>query len=291
MRRRSLKPFLTLLVLALPLLAARRAPAEPHPTFAINATATNFSLPGSYGRTYTLVLSPSDPQNTRRTIVDIPRSYFSAPSIRTQTVATETPVEQSTVPQPDAEGWYSLFDGKTLDGWKAAETPSSFKVEDGLIVCGGNDRGHLFYEGPVHNHDFKDFHLQFEFKTQPGSNSGVFFHTEYQDFDWPAKGHEAQVNNSFKADPRSTGSLYGVKDVLERPFKDDVWNKYDITVHGRHVTLAVNGKTMVDYDEPDPAPVFDDRPGRKLSHGTIALQAHDPGSIVRYRNIRIKPLD
>ena len=44
------------------------------------------------------------------------------------------------------EGWLSLFDGTTLAGWKAAESPSSFRVGDGAIACDG-PRAHLFYEG------------------------------------------------------------------------------------------------------------------------------------------------
>ena len=40
-------------------------------------------------------------------------------------------------PAPDKNGWYDLFDGKTLDAWKAADDPKAFKVEDGLIVAGG----------------------------------------------------------------------------------------------------------------------------------------------------------
>ncbi|HMP06088.1 MAG TPA: hypothetical protein PJ982_07045, partial [Lacipirellulaceae bacterium] len=37
-------------------------------------------------------------------------------------------------PEPDADGWYVLFDGKSLDGWRAAENPESFRVEDGVVV-------------------------------------------------------------------------------------------------------------------------------------------------------------
>ncbi|MGD9636238.1 MAG: DUF1080 domain-containing protein, partial [Pirellulales bacterium] len=63
-----------------------------------------------------------------------------------------------------------------------------------------------------------------------------------------------------------------------------------IIVRGKKITLKVNGETTVEYTEPDDVERPAEFAGRKFSHGTIALQAHDPGSVVRYRNIRIKPL-
>ena len=87
----------------------------------------------------------------------------------------------------DADGWISLFDGKSLDGWRASEHKDSCRVEEGVIVVGGGGRSHLFYDGPVENHDFKNFELKAEVMTQPGSNSGVYFHTEYQEKTGPRR--------------------------------------------------------------------------------------------------------
>src|SRR5688500_17148814 len=79
----------------------------------------------------------------------------------------------------DETGFVSLFDGKTLDGWTAQDdaAASSFKVEDGALVCNGSFT-HLFYSGKVSDASFKNFELRAEFKTSPRSNSGIFFHTE-----------------------------------------------------------------------------------------------------------------
>jgi Domain of Unknown Function (DUF1080) len=85
----------------------------------------------------------------------------------------------------NVDGWISLFDGKTLDGWRASEHRESCSVEDGAIKVGGGGRSHLFYDGPVEDHDFKNFELKLEVKAKPGSNSGVYFHTQYQEEDWP----------------------------------------------------------------------------------------------------------
>jgi hypothetical protein len=189
----------------------------------------------------------------------------------------------------DESGFIALFDGKSLDGWRASEHRDSCRVENGVLVLGGGERSHLFYDGPVSNHDFKNFQLRLEVMTEPNANSGVYFHTEYQETDWPAKGYEAQVNNS-QEDPRRTGSLYAVVDKDTTPVDDGEWFEYEITVRGKQITLKVNGEITVDYTEPENPPQPDGMRDRRLSSGTIALQAHDPGSVVRYRNIRIKPL-
>lgn len=187
------------------------------------------------------------------------------------------------------EGWISLFNGKDLDGWKAAtENTATFSVKDGAIVAQGN-RCHLFYVGPVNGADFKDFEYKVDVMTEPGSNGGLYFHTQYQEQGWPSKGFEVQVNNSFKADPRMTGSLYQVQDVMNiSPAKDKVWYTEHIIVQGKHVIINIDGKKVVDWTEPaTPDPKLG---GRKIDHGTFALQGHDPKSTVYYKNIRVKPL-
>jgi hypothetical protein len=189
----------------------------------------------------------------------------------------------------DADGWISLFNGKDLSGWKASENPDSFKVVDGEIVIKG-PRGHLFYAGGIEGADFKNFDWQCEVLTKPLANSGMYFHTEYQEEGWPAKGYEVQLNNSH-ADPKKTGGLYGVADVMnDAPAKDGEWFTQQVTVEGKHIVVRVNGKVTTDYTEPDNVERPADFAGRLISHGTIALQAHDPGSEVHVRKIMIKPL-
>ncbi|MBN2314983.1 MAG: DUF1080 domain-containing protein, partial [Sedimentisphaerales bacterium] len=92
------------------------------------------------------------------------------------------------------DGWISLFDGKSFNGWKVHENKDTFSIRDGMIVVDG-PRGHLFYVGPVNNANFKNFELKVDVMTKPNANSGIYFHTEYQDSGWPAKGYEVQVNN------------------------------------------------------------------------------------------------
>ncbi len=184
--------------------------------------------------------------------------------------------------------WVSIFDGKTLDGWKVGANPQTFKVEDGMIVVNGNV-AHLYYDGPLEQHDFKNFEFKADVKTMPGSNSGIYFHTIFQESSWPKKGYEVQVNNSH-TDWRRTAGLYAVQDVKEAPAKDEEWFTMHIKVKGKHVTVKVNDKLITDYTEPDNVKRDAGMTGRLLSSGTIALQGHDPKSKVFYKNIMVKLL-
>ena len=195
-----------------------------------------------------------------------------------------------TLCQDKEEGFVPLFNGKDLTGWKANESPETFKVEDGKIIANGN-RSHLFYVGDVKNHDFKNFELKAQVLCKTNSNSGIYFHTQFQEKGWPEKGFEAQICANGYKDPRKTGSLYAVKDVAEAPAKDDEWFDYHIIVKGKSVTTKINGKVIVEWTQADDFTPPKGMKGRLLSSGTFALQGHDPGSRVEYKNIRVKPLD
>jgi hypothetical protein len=191
--------------------------------------------------------------------------------------------------EPDSDVWYSLFNGKDLTGWKASENPDTFQVIDGEIVIRG-PRSHLFYVGPVAGADFQDFQWKCEVLMKPNSNSGMYFHTEYQEEGWPAKGYEVQLNNSHP-DPRKTGGLYAVDDVINQsPTEDDQWFTQEVTVEGKRIVVRVDDVVTVDYTQPDNVERSPEFARRMLSHGTIALQGHDPGSEVHVRKIMIKPL-
>jgi hypothetical protein len=211
------------------------------------------------------------------------------------------------------EGWKTIFNGKSLEGWTASkENPDSYAVEKGVLILNGG-RSHLFYTGSVGGGDFKNFELKLQAKTMANSNSGVYFHTKYQDSGWPENGFEAQVNTSHK-DPKKTGSLYAVANIYvamkpEPPFtvrvdkagaqiwqdkapsSDGEWFDYHIIVVDDTVTLKINGKTTVQWTQPEGWKGPKGMPGRVLGSGTIALQAHDPKSEVHYRNIKLKVLD
>ncbi|MEZ5355085.1 MAG: DUF1080 domain-containing protein [Bryobacteraceae bacterium] len=189
------------------------------------------------------------------------------------------------------KGFTSLFNGKDLDGWtKAKENEGTFSVRDGAIVANG-PRCHLYYTGKVHGHNWKNFELKVDVMTEANSNGGIYFHTAAQETNWPDKGFEVQVNNTFERDPRKTGSLYMVQDYMDRAAQDKTWFTEHIIVQGNHVTVLVDGKKVVDWTQPDGwTGPNKNTPGRVLSSGTFALQGHDPGSTVYYKNIRVKAL-
>jgi len=191
-------------------------------------------------------------------------------------------------PAPANDGWISLFDGKSLSGWKVGDNAATFSVEDGAIVAHG-ETAHLFYDGDVKNHNFKDFEFKADVMTEPGSNSGIYIHTQYQEKGWPSKGYEVQVNNSH-TDWRRTGSLYAIEDVKEVYVKDNVWFTEEVSVKGKRIVIKINGKTVVDYTEPENVKRPKDMEGRVLSSGTFALQGHDPKSKVHFKNIMVRPL-
>ena len=186
--------------------------------------------------------------------------------------------------KPPTGQWVTLFDGKTLDGWQAAtENEDTFSVSDGMIVVDG-PRSHLFYTGPVNDANFTDFEFKADVMTTPGSNSGIYFHTTYQESGWPGKGFECQVNTTH-TDRKKTGGLYAVQDVIDdAPSVDDQWFHYYIRVEGKHVIVQIDGKTTVAWTQPDDW----DRPGRRIGSGTFALQGHDPKSVVYYKNIMVR---
>ncbi len=185
------------------------------------------------------------------------------------------------------EGFKDLFDGKSFSGWKIAESEKTWKIEDGAIVANG-PRGHLFYVGD--DKPFKNFELKVDCWTEPNANGGIYIHTKFQEEGWPKQGFEVQVNNSYEKDPRKTGSLYGVKDVKASPVKDREWYTYHIKVQDKQITININDKTVVDYTEPNEHKAGKDF-SRAIEHGTFAFQAHDPGSTVKYKNVRVKRLD
>ena len=191
--------------------------------------------------------------------------------------------------EENSEPWLTLFDGKSLDGWKASDNQGTFSVADGVIQVHGM-RSHLFYTGPLHNADFKNFEFTADVMTRPGSNSGIYFHTAFQPTGFPSAGFEVQVANTFKVDNKKTGSLYSVRNVYKQIVPDNEWFTMNIQVRAKRVQVRVNNMLVVDYVEPAEPYRADLKFTRVLNHGTFALQGHDPGSTTFFKNIRVRPL-
>jgi hypothetical protein len=174
-----------------------------------------------------------------------------------------------------AQNWTPLFDGKSLNGWQARATFSApatgdWKVENGAILCGGAQSGWLHT-----NASFKNFRLQLEFRGPADVNSGVFLRSQ-KEGQPHVTGYELQIWDMQPAGFH-TGSLVGSIKAQPTKIKPNAWNSYDITATGPHFLVKLNGKTILDANEP------------KHSEGVIGLQCQ-PKQHIEFRNIRIQSL-
>jgi hypothetical protein len=170
------------------------------------------------------------------------------------------------------EGWISMFDGKTLDGWKANGHPESWSAKNGEIV-GDGEASHLFWMvKECVNCEFKA-----DVKINHGGNSGMYIRTAFGP-GFP-HGYEAQVDNTHR-DPVRTGSLYNFAPFYKQLIPDDTWWNQRVIAQGNHIVIYVNDTKTADYtDKKD-----------TYAHGYLALQQHNKGGIVEYKNLYMKPL-
>ncbi|MEQ8204951.1 MAG: DUF1080 domain-containing protein [Woeseia sp.] len=168
----------------------------------------------------------------------------------------------------------------TMDNATAGE---SFRLDGDTLVVEGDQRS-LFYDGEIAGGYFKNFEFKVDVFTHPGSASGIYFHTHYEEDGTPAFGYEAQINAS-RAGESKTGSLVGASEVTTAAHADNEWFSYYIKVDGKKVTVKVNGKTVNEFTEPADV----DGPAR-LDMGTIGLESVGPDSRVYFRNPMIRLL-
>lgn len=189
------------------------------------------------------------------------------------------------------EGFVSLFDGQTLEGWQGDK--SGYEIVDGAIVCKEKGGGNLYTAK-----EYANFHLKFDFLLTPGANNGIGIRT-------PVEGDAAYVGMEIQVLDDSSeryqglkeyqrhGSIYGVvasKPGHLKPVGE--WNSEEIIVQGKQVKVILNGETIVDADiEKASTPkTLDgrDHPGLKRDKGYIGFCGH--GAHVEYRKLRIKEL-
>jgi len=182
----------------------------------------------------------------------------------------QTDPGQALPDKPGADGWTQLFDGKTLSGWTSVGK-NLWAVKDGVVV-GTGPVSHLFSPNTYTNLEFKS-----EVKLNHSGNSGMYIRTAIGP-GFP-KGYETQVENT-SPDPQKTGSLYGFHKVGEQLVQDDTWWTQHVIAIGNHIIVKVNDKIVTDY--------VDDK--NTYISGHLALQQHNDGSVVEYRNTVVKRL-
>jgi Domain of Unknown Function (DUF1080) len=182
------------------------------------------------------------------------------------------------VARPSAEGWITLFNGRTTAGW-AMSGPGRFRVQGGALVSSGG-MGLLWYT----RRSFRNFELMVDWRVaEQCDNSGVFVRFPRRPgspVDAVNSGYEVQIDD---CDPRGlshrTGSIYDhapaarlVSRVAGR------WNRFRIRVVDQHYMVFLNGALVTQLH------------GARARVGYVGLQNHDPGSRVSFRRIRARPL-
>lgn len=200
-------------------------------------------------------------------------------------------------PRPLAQGleagFVSLFDGRSLSGWRLVDGHGpGYVVQDGTIVCPKDGGGNLFTE-----REYANFALRFEFRTEPGGNNGIGIRAPYEG-DAAYVGMEIQIlddgHEMYKGKIRSEqhhGSIYDVipaRTGFLKPAGD--WNTEEIVADGRHIRVTLNDVIITDanLDTVREPAVLAKHPGLARAGGHIGFLGH--GSLVEFRHIRIKTL-
>jgi fucose permease len=168
---------------------------------------------------------------------------------------------------PTEEEWQPIFNHKDLTGWETVGE-ATWEVKDGVLV-GSGAQGHIFTKA-----SYENLMLRATIRVNEGGNSGVYFRVQDKER-WPT-GYEAQVDNHDPNNP--TGSIYGMHKAEKLITRDGEWFTMQVTADGPHIIVEVNGEKVVDAQN------------NRFQSGTIALQAHDPGSVIEYKDVEIKLL-
>jgi len=189
-------------------------------------------------------------------------------------------------------GWTRLFDGKTLEGWVLVGGHGpGYVVQDGILICPAEGGGNLFTEK-----EYSDFIFRYEFKVSKGGNSGVGIRAPLEG-DPAYNGMEVQILDdndpayAHLAPAQYCSSVYGVLPVKRGALKKaGEWNRGEIKAVGRHITIRLNGKVVVEgnLNEVADPNILLEHPGMRREHGHIGFLGH--GSRVEFRNIWIRNL-
>ena len=192
--------------------------------------------------------------------------------------------------KPDAEGFTSIFDGKTFEGWDGPI--ENYQIVDGAILCRPGKGGTIYTKA-----EYSDFIVRLEFKLPPGGNNGLAIR-------YPGTGDAAYVGMTelqvlddtdpkyAGLDPRQAhGSAYGMVPALKghlRPVGE--WNVQEVTVRGSKIVVVLNGTRILDADLSTVTSFLADsaHPGKDRTSGHFGFAGH--GDPVMFRNVRIKAI-
>ena len=174
-------------------------------------------------------------------------------------------------PAEITDGWVRLFDGETLFGWKA-NSNVNWRVTDGMIEGDTGDSGLLNT-----TLQFADYELLCDFWMVNGGNSGIFLQSEFKPKSPVTDCYELNICDTHPE--YGTGSFVGLAQPSHAVQGDGAWHTYHVVVHGTQVVVKLDGKPILDFQNPNPK-------GRAFGH--IGLQKNM--GHVKFKNIFLKPL-
>lgn len=209
------------------------------------------------------------------------------------------------------DGFVSIFDGKTLEGWAAmpANTAPAWTVQNGMIVGDGDKgKGYLVYE----KKEIADLELKLSYRFPGKGNSGIsvrarkdrtgrrHFQSYHADLGHVGIGRQILGAWDFHTPGRKEHACFrGDRLVIDREDRPELtriegavsredinkgdWNTVHIIVKGNNFKFFINGKLASEFTEHLPVE-------QRLDKGMIQLQLHDPGMIVHFKDIRLKIL-
>lgn len=202
-------------------------------------------------------------------------------------------------------GYTSLFDGKTLNGWRTYQNKpaDSWMVKDGVLYCKGSTTDKSDRRADLITNDtFENFDLQLDWKIAPQGNSGILYMVTEEYSTSYLSGPEYQVIDDVNfpeklEDWQKVAANYAMHTApTAHPKPAGEWNHARIVVDHGHVQHWLNGEKVVEYDlwtddwkKRKESGKWKDAPGYGMSKiGHIALQDH--GSEAWFKNIEIKRL-
>ena len=219
-----------------------------------------------------------------------------------QSSATDSPGQTSVTASSNrtpAGEWRSLFDGRTLAGWRVYRSqarPTGWYVREGALVKDGPT------DDIVTVDQFEDFELELEWRISSGGNAGVFYRAteEYEKIYWSATEYQLLDDRSQRRDDRltATGSAYAMYPAAAGATKPaGEWNSTRIVARGSRVEHWLNGVQLLEYEYGSAdwkakvqASKFGDWPNYgRARRGHVGLQG-DHGGQLALRNIRIREL-
>jgi type 1 glutamine amidotransferase len=202
-------------------------------------------------------------------------------------------VPSDSIPDAEADGWASLFNGENLEGWTQRNGTASYAVEAGVIVgrtAVGSPNSFL-----CSTTDYKNFELAFEVKVDNGLNSGVQIRSlSKPDFNaGRVHGPQVEIEALDAKGNGDSGYIYSegtgrgwlsTQRPVQDAFQNDQWNRYLVRAVGNRIQTWVNGRKVADLTDDESSQL-----------GFIGLQVHSIGEgegpfEVRWRDIKVRVL-